>query len=33
LIDSTQTKSWRFVGPFEWDSPEMLALVRGLLTQ
>lgn len=33
LIDSTQTKSWRFVGPFEWDSPEMLALMRGLLTQ
>ena len=30
LLTSSQDKAWRFVGPFEWDSEDMLALIRDL---
>ena len=32
LLDAGQRRAWRFVGPFEWDEPAMLAMIRGLLT-
>ena len=31
LLTAKQDAAWRFVGPFEWDDPAMLTLVRGLL--
>ena len=31
LLDAGQRSAWRFVGPFEWDEPAMLAMIRGLL--
>ncbi len=31
LLDRGQRDAWRFVGPFEWDDPAMLAMIRGLL--
>ncbi len=33
LLPAGQDAAWRFVGPFEWDDPAMLALVRGLLAE
>ena len=30
LLPPSQDTAWRFVGPFEWDSDEMLALIRDL---
>jgi len=33
LLDAGQRRAWRFVGPFEWDEPEMLATIRGLLAE
>ena len=30
LLTSSQEKAWRFVGPFEWDSEDMLALIGDL---
>jgi len=30
VLTSSQDTAWRFVGPFEWDSEEMLALIRDL---
>ena len=31
LLNGGQTDAWRFVGPFEWDEPAMLEIIRGLL--
>ena len=31
LLNGGQTNAWRFVGPFEWDEPAMLEMIRGLL--
>ncbi|MGC6453724.1 MAG: TlpA disulfide reductase family protein [Candidatus Puniceispirillaceae bacterium] len=31
LLDSAQGSAWRFIGPFEWDDPAMLGVIRGLL--
>ena len=33
LLTAKQDAAWRFVGPFEWDDPAMLTLVRGLLAE
>ena len=30
LLPPSQDTAWRFVGPFEWDSDEMLTLIRDL---
>ena len=30
LLTPSQDSAWRFVGPYEWDSDEMLALIREL---
>ena len=31
LLDPGPRSAWRFVGPFEWDEPAMLGIIRGLL--
>ena len=31
LLPADQVAAWRFVGPFEWDEPEMLEMIRGLI--
>ena len=31
LLPADQLAAWRFVGPFEWDEPEMLEMIRGLI--
>ena len=31
LLTPSQDRAWRFVGPFEWDSDEMFALIRDLV--
>ena len=31
LLNAGQSDAWRFVGPFEWDEPAMLDIIRGLL--
>ena len=31
LLDPGPRSAWRFVGPFEWDEPAMLEMIRGLL--
>ena len=31
LLDSAQGSAWRFIGPFEWDDPAMLGVIRRLL--
>ena len=31
VLPSGQQAAWRFVGPFEWDEPEMLEMIRALL--
>ena len=31
LLDAGAGSAWRFVGPFEWDEPAMLTMIRGLL--
>jgi len=33
LLPAGQDAAWRFVGPFEWDDPDMLGLVRGLVAR
>ena len=33
LLTADQDAAWRFIGPFEWDHPEMLAMIRGLLAE
>ena len=33
LISADQTKQWEFVGPYEWDKPEMLDQMRALLAE
>ena len=33
LLPAGQDAAWRFVGPFEWDDPAMLTLVRDLLAE
>ena len=30
LLTPSQDRAWRFVGPFEWDTEEMLGLIRDL---
>ena len=30
LLSADQLSAWRFVGPFEWDEPEMLEMIRVL---
>ena len=30
LLNQGQTQSWQFVGPYEWDDPAMLNLIRRL---
>ena len=32
VLSADQASAWRFVGPFEWDEPEMLETVRGLIS-
>jgi thiol-disulfide isomerase/thioredoxin len=31
VLPSGQRAAWRFVGPFEWDEPEMLEMIRALV--
>ena len=31
VLPSGQRSAWRFVGPFEWDEPEMLEMIRALV--
>lgn len=31
VLPSGQQAAWRFVGPFEWDEPEMLEMIRALV--
>ena len=31
VLPADQAVAWRFVGPFEWDDPEMLEMIRGLI--
>ena len=31
LLPPGQQAAWRFFGPFEWDEPEMLEMVRKLV--
>jgi len=31
LLTAGQTDAWRFIGPLEWDDPDVLGMVRGLL--
>jgi thiol-disulfide isomerase/thioredoxin len=33
LLPAGQDAAWRFVGPFEWDDPDMLSLVRDLVVE
>jgi len=33
LLAAGQSVAWRFVGPFEWDEPAMLEMIRGLLAE
>ena len=33
LLSADQTKSWKFVGPFEWDKPELQRQLETLLAQ
>lgn len=30
ILSADQKRSWAFTGPFEWDSPDMLAHIRAL---
>ena len=31
LVDAEQRNSWSFVGPYEWDNPELLQTLRTIL--
>jgi len=31
VLSDDQASAWRFVGPFEWDDPGMLEMIRGLI--
>lgn len=33
LISADQAKQWEFVGPYEWDQPDMLDQIRALLAE
>lgn len=33
VLSADGASAWRFVGPFEWDEPEMLETVRELITR
>jgi hypothetical protein len=32
LVDADQRNSWSFVGPYDWDNPELLQTLRTILT-
>ena len=32
LVDADQRNSWSFVGPYDWDNPELLKTLRTILT-
>ena len=33
VLSADQASAWRFVGPFEWDEPDMLGTIRSLIAE